>query len=501
MPLTQVTVENGRLQGVPGNVPAYTVFKGVPYAKPPVGPLRWKAPQPAEDWTGIRLADRFSCIAYQGAHTPEFPYTKEFYPVEEPMSEDCLYLNVWTPAQSADERLPVLFWVHGGAYTGGYGFEMEFDGEGFCKRGCILVTINYRLGVLGFLAHPELSAESERGVSGNYGTLDQICALHWVRRNIAAFGGDPDNITVFGQSAGAKSVLTLITSPLSRGDIAKAIPMSGGGIGCFAIDDTPLAKAEKTGLALQELAGAQSLEDLRRMEPAALVALAAQHRLSLGPNVDGYVLPDGTSPIQIRGEHSDIPYLIGNTCDEFKGIPVQDLAGMRRYAHETYGEALAGRFLEACGIASDEDAAREAAQVSSMHCATRAFAEQQLELGRQPAYVYYFDRQMPGELDPNAYFQLTGAFHSAELWYVFQTLLRCWRPLTGKDFELSNLMADYWANFAKTGDPNGEGLPPWTPFTAESPCAMRLGLENGMIPAPLTGGQRFHVDFTLGRMK
>ena len=269
MPLTQVTVENGRLQGVPGNVPAYTVFKGVPYAKPPVGPLRWKAPQPAEDWTGIRLADRFSCIAYQGAHTPEFPYTKEFYPVEEPMSEDCLYLNVWTPAQSADERLPVLFWVHGGAYTGGYGFEMEFDGEGFCKRGCILVTINYRLGVLGFLAHPELSAESERGVSGNYGTLDQICALHWVRRNIAAFGGDPDNITVFGQSAGAKSVLTLITSPLSRGDIAKAIPMSGGGIGCFAIDDTPLAKAEKTGLALQELAGAQSLEELRRMEPAA----------------------------------------------------------------------------------------------------------------------------------------------------------------------------------------------------------------------------------------
>jgi para-nitrobenzyl esterase len=203
----------------------------------------------------------------------------------------------------------------------------------------------------------------------------------------------------------------------------------------------------------------------------------------------------------MRGEHSDIPYLIGNTCDEFKGIPVQDLAGMRRYAEETYGKALAGRFLEACGIVRDEDAARVAAQVSSMHCATRAFAEQQLELGRQPAYVYYFDRQMPGELDPNAYFQLTGAFHSAELWYVFQTLLRCWRPLTGKDFELSNLIADYWANFARTGNPNGEGLPLWSPFTDESPSAMRLGLENGMIPAPLTDCQRFHVDFTLGKIK
>ena len=500
MPLTQVTVENGRLQGVPGNVPAYTVFKGIPYAKPPVGELRWKAPQRADDWEGVRICDHYSPVAWQAAHDPHMAYTKEFFPVQPERSEDCLYLNIWTPAKSPDEKLPVLFWIHGGAYTGGYGSEMEFDGEGFCKRGCILVTINYRLGVLGFMAHPELSAESEHGVSGNYGTLDQIAALHWVRRNIAAFGGDPENITVFGQSAGAKSVLTLITSPLSKGDIAKAIPMSGGGIGAFALGDTPLSAAEANGLKLQELAGAANLAELRAMDPEMLVDLAGKNRgvITLGPNVDGYVLLDSTATVQKNGEHSDIAYLIGNTCDEFKGIPVKDLEGMRKYAQATYGDK-ADDFLAACGIKTDEDAARVASEVSAMHCANRAFAERQVELGRKPAYLYYFDRQMPGELDPNAWFQLTGAFHSSELWYVFQTLLRCWRPLIGKDFDLSNLMADYWANFARTGDPNGDGLPLWEAFTPENPGAMRLGLENGMIEAPLTDCQRFHVDYTLDR--
>ena len=227
--MRETTVENGKIKGIPCGWPSITVFYGIPYAAPPVGDLRWKAPQPAVGWEGVRDCARASAKCWQlGVGKGSF-FEHEFYPYEEEMDEDCLYLNVWTPAQSTEERLPVIFWIHGGGFMTGYGHSAHFDGEHFARQGVILVTINYRLNIFGWMVHPELDAESPEGVSGNYGLLDQIAALKWVSRNIRAFGGDPDNITIAGQSAGAACVQSLICSPLAKGLYAKAIMQSGGG--------------------------------------------------------------------------------------------------------------------------------------------------------------------------------------------------------------------------------------------------------------------------------
>lgn len=415
----------GNVSGISGGNPSYTVFKGIPYAAPPVGERRWQAPADPDAWEGVRKCDTFPPISIQSKSVPGDFYQKEFFPVQAPMSEDCLYLNVWTPANHRGDKLPVMVWIHGGAYLQGYGHEMEFDGEAFCKRGVILVTINYRLGVMGYFVHPALSHCDTRGVSGNYGLLDQIQALKWVSQNIEAFGGDPGNVTVFGQSAGGDSVISLCASPLTEGLIHKAIIQSAG-IGGIMGDDYTLSDAENFGVFVTEYTGL-SLDELREL-PAEILhekALAANSAYEghfafrFRPCIDHLTLYDDPGKIISEGKHLSIPYMAGI------------VSGDRSFISEA------------------------------------SMGWHKLKKGSQPLYVYCFDRDIPGEDKP-------GAFHSSELWYIFGTLARCWRPMCGVDYDLSLKMTDYWTSFAKNADPNGNGWPEWTPHSEQSPTILEI---------------------------
>ena len=435
-----IRVKQGLLEGVPCD--GYTVFKGIPYAKPPVGELRWKAPQEAEPWTGIYKADHFPATGYQELPKPDHPfmkrYHKEFYndPNYIPaLSEDCLYLNIWVPEHTEETRFPVAFWIHGGGFAGGYSSELEFDGEAYCKKGVILVTIEYRMNIYGFLAHPWLDAENEKGISGNYGILDQIAALKWVHENIAAFGGDPDNITVFGQSAGCMSTQVLVSSELTGNIPTKAIFQSG--ISCeneFLYTPT-LEEEEKIGEMFVECAGVSNIQELRAMTPeqirAAGIRLDAR-TFSMGkgivlvPNVDGYVLKENVRDVWKQGKMKKIPYMTGAVIDDLGSAPEEIKAKK--------GGLLIRESVAWC-----------------LKCE---------ELG-MPGYIYYFPHELPGDD--------WGSFHSAELWYMFGTLKLCWRPMTDADHQLSEEMVTCWTNFMKTGIPASSDTEPWETYTREHP--------------------------------
>lgn len=425
-----LTTESGLIRGVETATDGVIVYKGIPYAAPPVGDLRWREPQPPQPWTGVKSADTFGAAAVQSDQPVGSFYQKEFFRMGDPVrSEDCLYLNIWTPAAGNPEaKLPVAMWIHGGAYIQGYGHEVEFDGEAFARRGVILVTVNYRLGILGFLAHPLLSAESPHGVSGNYGILDQRAALAWLRRNIGEFGGDPDRITVFGQSAGAGSVQCLLASPLCEGMIAGAAIQSGGGLRGLGNWNT-LTEAEVSGRAFTEFAGLGTLEEMRTCPAEKLCDLAVQFSTEsvegfrLAPIVDGYLLNAGFAETALAGRLPDIPYLAGS-------------------------------------VSGDSDPMKE----SIPH-----FGKLLDSLGRRAAYLYCFTRPLPGDD--------AGAFHSAELWYLFGTLDRSWRPFTETDRRLGARMTDYWTNFVRTGNPNADGLLPWKPYTSDEPEVMTLDIR------------------------
>lgn len=432
--MDRAEIKQGLIEGV--RMDGYDVFWGIPYAKPPVGELRWRAPQEPEGWDGVYHADYYPNRSMQEPHPMEF-FDKEFYDDmtrKTLFSEDSLYLNIWTPAKEVGERRPVAMWIHGGAFLGGCGHEKEFDGAAYCRRGVILVTVNYRLGPLGFLAHPWLSEENRAmggpGVSGNYGALDQIAALKWVRENIWAFGGDPDNITVFGQSAGGESTHTLTTSPLTKGLISKAIIQSGLGL----TRDRTLSDAERDGLEFARNAGVNSLEEMRGLTAEQIFAAAgpligrgfAMDSMTFAPNIDGYLLDRGFDEALEQGMIHDIPYMVGSTMQDIRVNPDKLADGER-------------------GIVYD--------------CCKR-WGEVRQSNGSAPAWVYYFTRQLPGDD--------AGAFHSSELWYMFGTLDRCWRPSTEEDYKLSDHMVDYWSNFMKTGDPNGVGLSQWSVYARES---------------------------------
>ena len=435
-----LTVEGGQIAGKPGATQGVSIYMGIPYAAPPVGDLRWRAPQPVIPWEDVRDCTQPGAACLQDDQTPGSFYWKEFYQAGDPLrSEDCLYLNVWTPAAGQeDAKLPVMVWIHGGAYNHGYGHELEFDGEAIARHGAILVTLNYRLGMLGFLAHPLLTAENGGKSSGNYGLLDQLAAVRWVHDNIAAFGGDPACITVFGQSAGANSVQSLISSPLSQGLIQRAIIQSGGGLGGI-INPRTLADAEAFGKGVWDQAGLATLEEMRATDPAQFDDLVSQYlsrqpattglSLSFSPIVDGDFLPASLNQTALDGGELNIPYLIGYTAN---------------------------------------DIAPEVMHQSAIDWSL--LLEQQ---GRQPAYVYCFSHDLPGEeLEPDlehGVYPMPGAFHSSELWYVFGTLDRCWRPMEQADYDLSEQMVSYWTNFARTGNPNAEGLPLWKPCTQAEP--------------------------------
>ena len=369
----------------------------------------------------------------QGDQDKRSFYYREFFSDGDPeRSEDCLYLNVWTPAAGSSlARLPVMLWIHGGAFSGGFGHEMEFDGEAFARRDVILVTINYRLGMCGFMAHPQLTAENDGNGSGNYGLFDQLAALQWVKKNIRAFGGDPDNITVFGQSAGACSVQALISSPLTAGLISKAIIQSGGGLN-GPLAAMPRAELEKVNEELWNLAGMTTLEEMRACPPERFGEVVSAYGKSKGGSVhpfwmtvDGELLTRPLTEAALAGGQLDIPYMIGYNKNDMS-----------------------------------PEAMKKAAVNWSL------LLEKQ---GRTPAYVYAFTRELPSYPDELKMEgdDKTGAFHSAELWYVFGTLKRSRRQFTAADYDLSERMVTYWTNFAKSGSPNGDGIPAWKPCVNE----------------------------------
>jgi para-nitrobenzyl esterase len=437
-----VKTKKGDVSGIEKE--GYTLFKGIPYAKPPVGELRFKEPEELNPWKGIYKAHCFQNASMQRTSGSGEFYDREFYSNNEckvSFGEDSLYLNIWTPAEKSDEKLPVAFWIHGGAFLGGYGHEMEFDGEAYCKKGVILVTINYRLGAFGFLVHPWLMNESGKSVAGNYGILDQIAALKWVYENIEAFGGDCENITVMGQSAGSMSVQTLVSSELSGAMIKKAIFQSGGGYNSGLNGNFTIEEAAKVGEQFIKACEVNSLEELRKL-PADIIhskaegmieqAFASGKGLFFIPVIDNYVLKAAYNELVDKGCIKDIPYMVGSTKNDI--------------------------FVTSEMIENGEYGTVYSACINwSLKCQ---------ELGRNPAYVYYFTRLLPGDK--------AGAFHSSELWYMFGTLKKCWRPMEEKDFELSEKMIDYWTNFMKSGNPNSECHEEWKPYKKEEPFIMEL---------------------------
>lgn len=434
-----LNVEGGKISGVYSKAnPQVAIYKGIPYAAPPVGELRWKKPQPVVAWHGVRKCDKFGAASIQGDRDPiganngvGVDYTKEFYFEGSPeRSEDCLYLNVYTTSPGKKTKKPVMVWIHGGAFAGGWGHEIEFDGDELAKRDVVLVTINYRLGILGFLAHPLLSAEDADHCSGNYGSYDQLAALKWVKANIAQFGGNPDNITLFGQSAGAMSTQVLVSSSLTEGIVKRAIIQSGGGVGGLMQPKT-MAEAESEGKTLMDFAGLTTLEQMRAYPAEKMLTLATDYMKSkmqlvfMSPCIDGQLLPAHNDSIAKAGRMLHIPYMIGYTTDDI----------------------LPPFMLKA---ATDFSLLLE-------------------EYGQKPAYVYNFDYKLPGD---NA-----GAFHSSDLWFVFGSLKHCWRPLSEAAYDLSRRMMTYWTNFARTGNPNASGLPEWKPCTKADQYVMKFNIK------------------------
>ena len=485
-----VRVTGGLVAGAPGRDPSITAFKGIPFAAAPVRERRWQAPAPVVPWQGVRRADRFAPSCVQAIVPERKPWTWEFMTHNE-IGEDCLYLNVWTGAASPAERRPVFVYIYGGGFSEGSGAVPAYDGEGLAKRGLVVVVPNYRVGVLGFLAHPGLSQESETRTSGNYGLLDQVAALRWVRENVAALGGDPDRVTIAGQSAGGMSVHSLIASPLARGLFHRAIVQSGGssvGGGRARPGPPMLAEAEADGRRFAEAKGAASIADLRAASWQTLIEplpkpAAGVPGLRFAPNVDGFVLPAPAREVVVQGKHNDVPILTGVNAGELGGLagpqePVT-VQSFREGARRQFG-ALADEFLALYPAATDEQAAAAQAESSrelalvSMHL----WARERARTSKTPAFTYLWDHALPG---PDA--ARFGAFHSSEVPYVLDTLYTSGRPFAEADRTIAAMMSTYWANFAAAGDPNGNGLPAW-PASGEAREVMEVGDRTG--PVPLT---------------
>lgn len=443
----QVMTTDGLVQGERSTSDAVAVFRGLPYAAPPVGNNRWREPQPVAQWSGVRDATRFAPRCVQGGFAPG---------ADQPLtSEDCLYLNIWTPAERADQLLPVVVWIHGGGFFTGAGSADIYDGENLASKGAVVLTFNYRLGSFGFLAHPELTAESPNNSSGNYAMLDMVAVLEWVYENIAGFGGDPINITIVGESAGAQAVATLMASPLSAGLFHRAVMQSGAWMG-LGIDRQPT-------LAQREALGADQVTAFGATSIAALREASAQQIFEHFPNggdinVDGWFLPRDTSLTFAAGAQHPMDVLAGSNRDEaiFFGPGPQDVAAYREYATSKFG-ALAERFLTIYPAGNDAEANRSYQRAFSDELAwqMRHLGQQQAERGFS-AWTYFFTRVPPGQ-------EARGATHVAELAYMFNQHGQ--NPgWTDTDRNLGNLMAAYWVNFATRGNPNGQGLPTWPAF-------------------------------------
>ena len=459
-----LTVEGGQIQGVPADVAGVTVFRGIPFAAPPIGENRWRAPQPVVPWEGVRVCDKFGHPAFQAAHYPGGYTTEWGYGDEAPYSEDCLYLNVWTKAPGqTGKKLPVAVWIFGGGMREGWGSEPEFDGQEWAGKDVVLVSFNYRVGPFGFFAHPELSAEDPEHATGNWGTLDQIQALKWVKQNIAQFGGDPDNVMIFGQSAGGRSVKFLSASPLTRGLFNKAVIMSGsglvdprkpaqplfpGGPVMPAQKMTTLSEAEASVKEVADWANFKDLAALRRASTETIFAMGTLYTQVTGkrsvlssspisPYIDGYVLNESFDDACINGNLAPVPYMIGYTLN--------DAGNMRDQIQD--------------------------------FCLNRE------QMGGH-AWAYQFARPLPTDGRPNV---LQGAFHSSDLWFVFKSLKNCWRPWTQGDWDLSEKMLTAWSNFAKYANPNGPDGGDWKPYTADNQTFMVFRLDEADAEASFIG--------------
>jgi len=484
--IREVAVTGGRVAGTSTN--GIGVFKGIPFAAPPVGALRWKAPQAVVAWTGVKQATAFgpSCMQAKGLMT--------VFAAPPAMDEDCLYLNVWTPAKAAGDALPVMVWIYGGGFTGGMTSAPAYDGTRLAEKGVVLVSVAYRLGPFGFLAHPELSRDSGKG-SGNYGLQDMIAGLQWVKANIAKFGGDPSRVTIFGESAGGIAVSMLGASPAAKGLFQRAISESGGN---FApprqgsgggLTGPSLKLAEADG---QNFLGKLGVKDIKSARDVS--AGAIQDALGPGlqgggfwPVFDGDVLPGDQYELYKAGRFNDTPVLIGTNSDEgaLFAQPGMTSAKFETMIRAEYGKS-ADAILAAYPHASDADAAKAGRDImrdATFAWPTWAWATLQAEKGKGKAYVYYFDHRTPQSP--------SGANHGSEIAYVFRVLgmpggglLVPAGPPRAEDIAMSELMSSYWVNFAKNGDPNGPGLPAWPAFTAAAQNAMHFDTKSGARPVP-----------------
>jgi para-nitrobenzyl esterase len=472
-----VKVDGGLVQGVADG--DLTVYKGIPFAAPPAGVLRWRAPQPVASWSGVRSADQFAPACMQAGTPPPGG-----------VSEDCLHLNIWTPAKARGDRVPVLVWIYGGGFNGGATSHPVHDGAALARRGVVLVTVSYRVGVFGFFAHPELSAESPRQASGNYGLLDMIAGLQWIKRNISAFGGDPGRVTIFGESAGGIAVSMLCASPLAKGLFQGAISQSGGSFGPISRAPSPgenmrgLADAEASGVELVKTAGVASLAELRTL-PADKVMEARRGQPGLAwPIVDGWVIPDDQHRLYEAGRFNDTPILVGYNSDE--GLSFNRARTAEEHVasvRQRYGR-FADRLLEAYPSpgAGVPKTARDLMRDSAFGWHTWVWARLQSARGKGKVFYYYFDQhpeRTPGSPDADH-----GAPHGVDVPYAFDNLDRRDRPATDADRRISALMSAYWTNFAKHGDPNGKGLPVWPAFGDRTPEVMYFGGTAYTGPVP-----------------
>lgn len=496
-----VRTQSGLVAGVPSSRDAaITVFKGIPYATPPVGNLRWRAPRSPLPWSGVRHADRFGPVCPQPRGDSG-----------QPMDESCLYINIWTGASSSQERRPVMVWIHGGGFFAGSGSDPVTDGTGLARKGVVLVTFNYRLGALGFLATPKLTAESAHHSSGDYGLLDEIAALKWVRGNIAAFGGDPGNVTVFGHSAGAGSVNFLSVSPLAKGLFQRALAESQVRwpsdleLRYLSSSWRSLTAAQRQGTEYARNLGAHSLAQLRALPWRRLVNGTDRPDLTVHtgstakppvfrPVIDGWVLPrDFSAAFATRGQNR-VEYAAGNNLDEGGAapptawgwlrahpdrtgvklgspIPIVTLAAYRRAAKRKFGP-MAAEFFQLYPASTDDEAAHEyrLAIHDNSQISTYLWARQWMAQTSKPVYTYFWTHAPP---EPTR--DIRGAYHGSERYYVFDSLGNFKLPWTARDRQIADLMSSYWANYARTGNPNGPSLPRWPVFDPASRAVMVLG--------------------------
>ncbi len=480
-----VKVEEGLLQGIYEN--GVTVYKGVPYAAPPVGKLRWHAPQPPSSWKGIRKADKFSPNPVQIMVKELGPWTPEYQP-QGAISEDCLYLNIWTTAKSSKDKRPVVMYIPGGAFTGGSGNCPVYNGENLAKKGLIVVTINYRVGIIGFLALPELTKESEHHSSGDYGLEDQVAALEWIHKNISAFGGDPNRITIMGQSAGASSVNYLTASPLAKGLFIRAIAESG--TNDIVGPGESLESAEQLGVKFEKAMGVNSLAELRSMSAAELTEASTKKGFHFLPIVDGWFLPESVDKIFSEGKQNDVTTITGWVADEgsfsnsYGKVPAEEFRkSVRQRAGASADETLKlyPAATEAEAAQSQKALARDMSMVSMY-----LWAVKREKTAKTPIYTYLFMHPQPGATK-----ERYESFHSSELPYIFENLSRSPRPWTQEDRHISVIMSNYWTNFIKTGNPNGKGLPEWLPFKETRDETMELG--DKMEQRPIASSEKFEL--------